>query len=186
MVGCRKLSRIPFPFPHAQMVTATLLLFTLFLPVMIAAFIKSPYMAALLSAMTQVSFSPETMLLVTRCTLVGIKCDAVSRCVPPQNVIHGVYGTNIAEGVVQVLYWGTHEVARELEDPFLIWGTTYNCLPFSSMQWSFNEDILAFAYSVVRPPPALSRCFLVLNLPENNYRVSSLFFRMMYVRFGNE
>ena len=52
-----------------------------------------------------------------------------------------------------MLYWGTHEVARELEDPFLIWSTTYNCLPFSSMQWSFNEDILAFAYSVVRAAP---------------------------------
>jgi hypothetical protein len=60
----------------------------------------------------------------------------------------------------QVLYWGTHEVARELEDPFLIWSTTYNCLPFSSMQWAFNEDILAFAYSVVRPSPPylLAQC----------------------------
>ena len=36
------------------MVTATLLLFTLTLPLMIAAFIQSPTMAALLSAMTQV------------------------------------------------------------------------------------------------------------------------------------
>jgi hypothetical protein len=53
---------------------------------------------------------------------------------------------------MQVLYWGSHEVARELEDPFHIWSTTtYNCLPFSSIQWGFNEDILAFAYSVVRP-----------------------------------
>jgi hypothetical protein len=52
----RKLAHIPFPFPHAQMVTATLLLFTATLPVMIAAFLQSPVMAALLSAMTQVCY----------------------------------------------------------------------------------------------------------------------------------
>lgn len=52
-----------------------------------------------------------------------------------------------------VLYWGAHDVSRELEDPFLIWSSTYNCLPFTALQFGFNEDILAFAYSVVRLPP---------------------------------
>ena len=41
------------------------------------------------------------------------------------------------------------QVARELEDPFKVWSSTYNCLPFTAVQWAFNEDILAFAYSVV-------------------------------------
>ena len=82
--------------------TAALVLFTLTLPVMLAAFIQSAAQAAAVSALTA------------------------------------------------VLYWGAHEVSRELEDPFLIWSSTYNCLPFTSLQWGLNEDILAFAYSVVR------------------------------------
>lgn len=69
---------------------------------------------------------------------------------------------------VQVLYWGTHEVARELEDPFLIWSTTYNCLPFSSMQWSFNEDILAFAYSVVRLPDISNKTPILCSIMKVN------------------
>lgn len=106
---CRKLSTIPFPFPHAQIVTATLVLFTLTLPLMVAAFIRSPIQCAGVAALTA------------------------------------------------VLYWGAHEVARELEDPFLIWSSTYNCLPFTSLQWGFNEDILAFAYSMVCPHPTAIR-----------------------------
>ena len=49
----RKLVRTPFPFPHAQMVTASLLLFTATLPLMICAFIRAPLLAAFLSAITQ-------------------------------------------------------------------------------------------------------------------------------------
>eukprot|EP00892_Ulva_mutabilis_P012037 jgi/Ulvmu1/9205/UM005_0305.1 len=104
---CKKLATIPFPFPHAQIVTATLVLFTLTLPLMLAAFISSPVMCGGVGALTA------------------------------------------------ILYWGAHEVARELEDPFLIWSSTYNCLPFTSLQWAFNEDILASAYSV--KPPAAAR-----------------------------
>lgn len=100
--GCRKLATIPFPFPYAQIVTAALLFFTLTLPLMLAAFIRSPGHCAAVAALTA------------------------------------------------VLYWGAHEVSRELEDPFLIWSSTYNCLPFTALQYGFNEDILAFAYSVVR------------------------------------
>lgn len=115
---CRKLARTPFPFPHAQIVTLVLLLFTVSLPLMICAFVSTSWLAAFLTFLT---------LLV---------------------------------------YWAMNEVARELEDPFCIWSSTYNSLPFTALQWSYNEDILASSFSQ-RPPEAERASGLVggLNLP---------------------
>ena len=48
--------RMPFPFPHAQMITAVLAIFLLTVPVMIVAFIPNPWLAAFLSFVTQVVY----------------------------------------------------------------------------------------------------------------------------------
>lgn len=51
--------------------------------------------------------------------------------------------------VTTISYWACSEVARELEDPFCIWTSTYNALPFTAIQYAMNEDLLASAFSQV-------------------------------------